>query len=381
MQNISESDNLLHEYRSLISNIEESLKKSQREKGGIEDRINQKIIENKTINEKIQMKTAELNANLRTILQSIKYFKSYREKKKIKDEITRLKKREDSINNDILSLEISLQKIEKNSKNLLSNIQLKKGELSAILSQKEKGLELFDNKWVKIEDILKLREIKIGLENNFSNISPFDFELFIARLLQELGYKTEVTRKTSDFGIDIIAQKQNKKVAVQCKRHDENNLIGNKYIQQLLGSMNYVDANHSIFITTSYFTKNAIQQAKNSPIELWDKDTLHNLVKKHLLYLDINEIFTAIESQKREERERKKREKQEIIEKSREKKKIEEEERIKIEIKAKERKAIENKKRICPRCGGGKMKTRKICSKCKREIQSEKRDGWWNLFN
>ena len=151
---------------------------------------------------------------------------------------------------------------------------------SFISNQRDKGLELYEEKWRSIEEIKKIKEITIGLTTNFENINPFDFEHFVALLMSEMGYDTYVTQKSSDYGIDIIARKNSKKIAVQCKRHNENNKIGNKLIQQLLGSMDFVKADSCIFVTTSYFTSNAINQGANSPIELWDKDTFHDLVKK-----------------------------------------------------------------------------------------------------
>lgn len=45
-------------------------------------------------------------------------------------------------------------------------------------------------------------------------------------------------------------------------------------------------ATHGILVTTSHFTVQAKEQAKECPIELWDKHDLHRIVKKYLMQLE-----------------------------------------------------------------------------------------------
>jgi restriction system protein len=151
--------------------------------------------------------------------------------------------------------------------------------------QREKGLELFENKWVDKKEILRLKEIQVGLGNNFKNISPYEFENFIARLFTAMGYKTQVTKKSGDYGIDVIAKKDNDIIAIQAKKYHDGNPVGNRDVQRLLGAMQLKDvkANHSIMITTSHFTVHAREQAKECAIELWDKQDLHKMVRKYLM--------------------------------------------------------------------------------------------------
>jgi len=59
----------------------------------------------------------------------------------------------------------------------------------------------------------------------------------------------------------------------------------NRDIQRLLGAMQLksIRATHSIIITTSHFTVQAREQAKECAIELWDKHDLHKMVRKYLM--------------------------------------------------------------------------------------------------
>lgn len=221
-----------------------------------------------------------------------------------------------------------------------------KSDISFIFSQRQAGLELYKGEWLPIEEIQLIREAEIGLADNFASMSDRDFEFFISELLKEMDYDIiKVTPPTGDFGTDIIAKKGGVSVAVQCKKYNEKNRVGNTSIQQLIGSMRYYGASHSIFVTTSDYTEKAKEQTKNASIELWNKDTLHGYVKKYLLKKNVSEIFDAIENAKLKEEE------------------------VKQDIKDKieERKERERNKTICPICGGGKMRNRKMCSRCKNE--------------
>ena len=99
-----------------------------------------------------------------------------------------------------------------------------------------------------------------------------------------MGYETEVTSKTGDFGIDIIAKDEKDVIAIQTKKYAKGNNVGNRDVQRLLGAMQLrqVKANKAILITTSDFTFQATEQAKEAPIELWDGNYISSLLRKYL---------------------------------------------------------------------------------------------------
>lgn len=372
MQNFSESDALIRHYESLKDNYWQTLVDLGKIKIENNQLIQLKEAESSSLLGEIAIKRGQLINEKLSFLKPIKSMSNLLENKKIENEISHIhennKKIQENIDktkNLLFANERRILETSKQYDETVANIEF-------IRNKKELGFELFHEKWVKIEEIPKLQETKIGLANNFANMSPFDFEHFVARLLKEMGYKTEVTKKTGDFGTDIIAKKGNKITAVQCKRHNEKNLVGNKLIQQLLGSMNFYHATQCIFVTTSYYTKPAIKQAENAPIELWDKDTFHKLVKKHLLNLDIDQIFTAIEKEKQKERERIEVGQNAVLERKR---LNDEKKQLRI-AKAEIKRQTDKEKRICPQCGGGKLSRRKYCSKCTKENRRDRRN-WY----
>ncbi len=53
-----------------------------------------------------------------------------------------------------------------------------------------------------------MEEIDIGMQNDFSDLSPKEFEEFIARLFTKMGFQTEITPYVKDHGADIIAKRE-----------------------------------------------------------------------------------------------------------------------------------------------------------------------------
>ena len=151
--------------------------------------------------------------------------------------------------------------------------------------QKTKGLVNFKGKWGTPAQIKKWKEIDVGLTTNFQNMSPFEFEDFIGKLFKKMGYKVEDIVATGDFGADLVARKGESVVVIQCKRYRPGNLVTPGEVQRTLGAMHYrkYRANKAIIVTTSDFTVRAKDLENEAPIELWDKNILHKMVKKYFI--------------------------------------------------------------------------------------------------
>ena len=120
----------------------------------------------------------------------------------------------------------------------------------------------------------------------FMKMDPYEFEIFVSHLLNKMGYETRITRKSkgdhgSDFGVDIIAKKNGNIIAVQVKKWAPFHLVGAEEVQKLLGAKYKYKADKCILITTSDFTEQAYEQAKDAPIELWNGKYLDYLIEKY----------------------------------------------------------------------------------------------------
>lgn len=92
------------------------------------------------------------------------------------------------------------------------------------------------------------------------NMTPREFEEFVAHLLDGLGYEVTLTRRTRDNGYDIIAIENSVfscKYLVECKRYRSENKVDVGAVRQLHGVVSGEKATKGILVTTSTFTSPA----------------------------------------------------------------------------------------------------------------------------
>src|SRR5690625_725964 len=101
--------------------------------------------------------------------------------------------------------------------------------------------------------------------------SPRAFETLVVKLLQRMGYggKIEqsdaVTRYSNDGGIDGIIKEDVLgfgRIYIQAKRYAPTNGVGSSEVRNFVGALASATSSKGVFITTSYFSKNAITYAE-----------------------------------------------------------------------------------------------------------------------
>ncbi|WP_371399511.1 restriction endonuclease [Bacillus wiedmannii] len=114
-----------------------------------------------------------------------------------------------------------------------------------------------------------------------SNISQIDqmngrqFEEYLSALYQALGYQTEVTKASGDFGADLILKNNNETIIVQAKRYS--NKVSLQAVQEIVAAKGYYSANHAWVVTNNYFTEPARKLADANDVLLIDRDLLIKL--------------------------------------------------------------------------------------------------------
>jgi restriction system protein len=97
--------------------------------------------------------------------------------------------------------------------------------------------------------------------------TPTEFERLVVLLLQKMGYGGEiknsglVTKASNDGGIDGIIKEDVLglgRIHIQAKRYQLENTIGREEIQKFVGALAVAQSNKGVFITTSYYSKGAI---------------------------------------------------------------------------------------------------------------------------
>lgn len=140
-------------------------------------------------------------------------------------------------------------------------------------------------RWGTELQVKEWKALELNLSNNFSNLSPKEFERLVARLFRAMGYEVTDLPYVGDYGADLIAQKDNDTIVIQVKKFSYGNNVGAPEVQKTLGSMWKYKANKSIIVTTSSFTIAAKEQSKEAPVELWDIYQLRQITDKYLMSL------------------------------------------------------------------------------------------------
>lgn len=113
------------------------------------------------------------------------------------------------------------------------------------------------------EDIIESTKDFI-LKELSRNLKGYALEEFVANLLGAMGYRTTVSQKGGDSGIDITAYKDElpPRILVQVKSQDSD--IKETTIQSLKGAMR--EGDYGLFVTLSNYTKKAQKYLNDTPI-------------------------------------------------------------------------------------------------------------------
>ena len=120
--------------------------------------------------------------------------------------------------------------------------------------------------------------------------SPAFFESVVVRLLMAMGYggvagHGTVTGRSGDGGIDGVIRQDKlglDVVCIQAKRWEGS--VGRPVIQGFVGSMDYIRAKKGVIMTTSTFTKDAVDfvdRIEGKKVVLIDGDQLADLMIEH----------------------------------------------------------------------------------------------------
>lgn len=123
---------------------------------------------------------------------------------------------------------------------------------------------LIEDLFAEIES--KVKVTKLPFLDYYEKMNGFEFEKFCSDKLKKEGWETINTKKTGDQGIDIIVQKGNRKVGIQCKKYSKP--IGNKAVQEVKAGLEFYKLDEGVVIGNTKFTKSAIELAQMNKVKL-----------------------------------------------------------------------------------------------------------------
>ncbi|MCO6148848.1 restriction endonuclease [Flavobacterium sp. NRK1] len=151
------------------------------------------------------------------------------------------------------------------------------------VSKRDKSKKQNKNPEIKITEVNDRSTPQEKLYTSFNNIrnsvyeeilitilnkTPAAFEKLVVLLLQKMGYGGEVknsglvTKQSNDGGIDGVIKEDILgfgRINIQAKRYRLDIGIGREEIQKFVGALAVAQSNKGVFITTSYFSKGAIE--------------------------------------------------------------------------------------------------------------------------
>ena len=136
------------------------------------------------------------------------------------------------------------------------------------------------------QKIKKANQDKIAVFNmtQIDRLSGTEFELMLKNVFECLGYKVELTKKSHDYGADLVVSKNKNKALVQAKCYGKT--VGVKAVQEIIASRKHYGINDVIVATNNYFSKDAQVLASENDVMLFDRDMLFDFIKKYNIHIE-----------------------------------------------------------------------------------------------
>jgi Holliday junction resolvase-like predicted endonuclease len=122
-----------------------------------------------------------------------------------------------------------------------------------------------------IFEFRKLKKLKLS-KDVIDTMDWKEFEVFVARWLESNGYKVIEMTEYFDYGIDIVAKKDETTWGVQVKHY--HNLVGIESVRQAVVALKQYKCDKAMVITNSYFSRPAKQLAVSNDCILVDGNRL-----------------------------------------------------------------------------------------------------------
>jgi restriction system protein len=277
------SDNLEHKYRDLIEALSAEFNISDDERKEMLASGTQPIFDNRVGWAKTYLKKAGL-------IDSPK-----RATFKITEEgLKTLKNKPLKIDNNYLKQFPSFLEFQNASKSVNELIEPNAKQEDEVKQTPEEAL---DNAYSKLR-----KSLAIELRNKILELSPSFFEKLVVELLVKMGYGGSMKDagraigKSGDEGIDGTIKEDKLGldiIYIQAKRWQTGNVVGRPEIQKFVGALAGQGAKKGIFITTSSFTKDALEYVprNETKIVLIDGEQLSQLMIDNNLGVTTQQVY------------------------------------------------------------------------------------------
>lgn len=123
------------------------------------------------------------------------------------------------------------------------------------------------------------------LKDKIVSLDDSEMEELLAAVLRAMGFRTRVSAKGPDRGVDVLASPDGlglQEPRIKCEvKHRKNTVIGAPEVRSFLGALRAGD--RGIYLSTGGFTREARYESDraNVPVSLMDLDDLSRLIETH----------------------------------------------------------------------------------------------------
>lgn len=122
-----------------------------------------------------------------------------------------------------------------------------------------------------------LDSIDIFNISQIDSLTGVEFENLLKQIFEKQGYSVVLTKKSHDYGADLLLTKKGKTSIVQAKCYGKN--IGIKAVQEIISAKKHYGASEMFVATNRYFSKDAMVLASEHGVILIDRDVMVRLVR------------------------------------------------------------------------------------------------------
>ena len=122
---------------------------------------------------------------------------------------------------------------------------------------------------------------RIVTNYRLSDIDTMDglvFEKYVANLLKHQGYSSITLTEQYDYGVDIIATKDNVRWGIQVKRYL--GLVKADAVRQVVTGLRVYGCDRAMVITNSTYSRVALELARSNGCELIDRSGLAHMITR-----------------------------------------------------------------------------------------------------
>jgi HJR/Mrr/RecB family endonuclease len=108
--------------------------------------------------------------------------------------------------------------------------------------------------------------------DDVDEMTGWEFERWLERFFEQLGFAVERTPYRGDFGADFVLKWNGTRIAVQAKRTSQ--LVGLRAVQEVVAAKAYYECDQAMVVTNSYYTEQALILARANNVRMRSRDDL-----------------------------------------------------------------------------------------------------------